>query len=296
MRTSFKHKAMKPAGGTVLATAMLAFMACNRGPSEQEQALMTKSAQLEAEVASRDSLIADMTRSFTDIESNLALIDDREKLLQQNNTDELSLDQRKRITRDIQLMNSLMNESRERIADLTKRLDKSRVESSGLRKKLKELDMMLATRDSSITNMKDELLAKDFKIEQVNEQLTAIELEIARREATIQQLGDELNTAWYAVGTEKELEEFGVIVRSGGVLGLGRTSALNDAATADHFRSVDTRETTRIPLEGKKVELVTEHPKNSYEIVEENEQLAYLQIKDPAAFWKLSKYMVAEVK
>lgn len=296
MRTSFKHTSLKPAGSAVMASALLAFMACNRGPSEQEQALMTKSAQLEAQIASRDSLIEDMTRSFSDIESNLALIDEREKLLQQNNTDELSLDQRKRITRDIQLMNSLMNESRERIADLTKRLDKSRIESSGLRKKLKDLDFMLATRDSSITNMKDQLLAKDFKIEQVNQQLTAIELEIARREATIEQLGDELNTAWYAVGTQKELEENGVITRSGGVLGLGRTAALNDGVSAERFRAVDTRETRRIPLEGKKVELVTEHPNGSYEIVEENEHLAYLEIKDPNSFWKLSKYMVAEVK
>jgi len=237
-----------------------------------------------------------MTRSFSDIESNLALIDDREKLLQKNNTDELSLDQRKRITRDIQLMNSLMNESRERIADLTKRLDRSRVESGGLRKKLKELDQMLAMRDSSITNMKDELLAKDFRIEQVNQQLTAIELEIARREATIEQLGDEMNTAWYAVGTEKELEANGVITRTGGVLGLGRTTELNDSASADRFRSLDTRVTNRIPLEGEKVELVTEHPQNSYEIIEENDHLAYLEIKDPAAFWRLSRYMVAEVK
>ncbi len=293
MKSPFR---LRPAGGTLLAGALLAFMACNRGPSESELALKAESARLQGELQSRDSLIADMTRSFTDIESNLAMIDDREKLLKEGNGAELTLDQRKRITRDIQLMNSLVKESRERIDELSKRLDKSKIESSGLRKKLKELDHQLASRDSAMTDMKDQLLAKDFRIEQVNQQLTAIELEIARREATIEQLGDQLNLAYYAIGTEKELEESGVISRSGGVLGLGRSSDLNTDAMESHFKTVDVRETTRIPLEGKKMELVTEHPNGSYEIVEQDEHLAYLEIKDPVAFWRLSRYMVAEVK
>lgn len=296
MNTRMKMSSLKPTGGALMACALLGFMACDRGPSPEEQALLSRSQQLELELASRDSLIADMTRSFSDIENNLAMMDDREKLLQASSTDELSMDQRQRIARDVQLMNSLMKESRDRIAELTKRLDKSKIESSGLRKKLKDLDMQLAARDSAMTGMKDELLARDFKIEQVNQQLSAIELEIARREATIEQLGDQMNTAYYAVGSEKELEASGVITRSGGVLGLGRTAALNEAATADRFRVLDTRDTKRIPLAGEKLELVTEHPAGSYEVVEENEKLAYLEIKDPEAFWRLSRYMVAEVK
>lgn len=296
MMTHAKRPALRPMGGAVAATALLAFLACNQGPSEGELAARSESARLQAELLGRDSLIADMSRSFGDIEENLALIDAREKLMPDNQTDELTLDQRQRITRDIKLMNSLMVESRERIAELTKRLDKSKIESGTLRKKLKALDQQLAERDSAMLVMKDELLARDFRIEQVNQQLTDIELEIVRREATIEQLGDQLNMAYYAIGTEKELEANGVITRSGGVLGLGRTASLNGAATSDRFRSVDARETKRIPLEGKKVDLVTEHPNGSYEIVEENEHLAYLEIKDPEAFWRLSRYMVAEVE
>lgn len=291
-----KIQSSRPVSGALFVSALFAFTACDRGPSESELAARSESARLQSELVKRDSLIADMTRSFGDIENNLALIDDREKVMRHDNADELSLDQRKRITRDIQLMNSLMKESRDRIAELNKRLDKSKIESSGLRKKLKDLDMQLASRDSAMMSMKDQLLAKDFRIDQVNQQLSDIELEIARREATIEQLGDQMNTVFYAVGTEKELETNGVITRSGGVLGLGRTASLNNAATMDHFKMADARETTRIPLQGEKVDLVTEHPKGSYEIVQQNERLAYLEIKDPEAFWRLSHYMVAEVK
>lgn len=281
------------AGATALVA--LGLVACQSGPTESEKAALAENTRLKTEVQSRDSLIEDMTRSFGDIEHNLALIEDREKLLPPDEAS-LTVDQRQRIMRDIQLMNSLMQESRDRIADLTKRLDKSKVESGSLRKKLKALDAELASRDSALALMKEELLAKDFKIEEVNQRLNAFELEMARREATIEQLGNEMHTAYYAVGSAKELEEKGVVKRDGGVLGIGRSTALNSALASNGLSTIDTRSTDRIPLTGKKVELVTDHPDGSYEIVKEKDKLAYLKIKDADAFWRLSHYLVAEVR
>jgi hypothetical protein len=278
----------------VFALAILG--ACQSGPTEGEMAARSEADQLKNELASRDSLIGEMALSFDDIEKNIALMDDRERLLGESPEGELNMDQRQKIVRDVQLMNGLLKESRERIADLTKRLDKSKVETGGLRKKLKELDLMLATRDSSITSLKEELLARDFQIGQVNEQLSAIELEMAKREAMIEQQTTLMNKAWYAIGTSKELEERGLVTRSGGFIGIGKHSTLSEEATATQFKEVDVRVANRIPLSGKKAKLVTEHPADSFVIVEEGEQLAYLEIKDPAAFWRLSKYMVVEVK
>jgi hypothetical protein len=237
-----------------------------------------------------------MALSFDDIEKNIALMDAREQFLGTGAGGELNMDKRKKIVRDIQLMTGLLHESRDRIAELNKRLDKSKIDASGLRKKLKELDQMLASRDSSINTMKEGLLARDFQIEQMNQQLTAIELEVAKREAFIEQQTNELNAAWYVVGTSKELEERGVVTRSGGIIGIGKTAHLSGDVQQGEFKQVDARQMTRVPLGVKKAHLVSEHPKNSYQIVEEGNELAYLEIQDPAAFWKLSRYMVVEVK
>ncbi|MEO8589587.1 MAG: hypothetical protein ABI432_09475 [Flavobacteriales bacterium] len=272
------------------------FASCATGPSEGELAARAETENLKDQLQSRDSLIGEMALSFDDIEKNIALMDEREKLLGENSQGDLNIDKRKKIVRDLQLMNGLMQESRDRIAELTKRLDKSKIEAGGLRKKLKELDMMLASRDSSIATMKDGLLARDFQIEQVNEQLTAMELEVAKREAFIEQQTNEMNTAWYTIGTSKELEERGVVTSTGGLIGIGKSKELSESVSASQFKQVDVRTTQRVTLEGKKAKLVTEHPKDSYTIVEEGDQLAYLEIKDPAAFWRLSKYMVVEVK
>ena len=286
----------------IIAGALVAVTlpACQTGPSPEElarQEAEAQNAKLQAELQSRDSLISEMTLSFDDIEKNLSLVAEREKLVSTEAAEgEIAMDKRQRIVRDLQLMNGLMEQSRDKIAELNKRLDKSNIEASGLRKKLKELDALLASRDSALTNMKDQLLAKDFQITQVNDQLTAIELEIAKREAIIDQQTVQLNKAYMAMGTLKELEAKGVVTREGGVAGLGRRVALNDDAGKSAFKEVDVRDLHTVALGGEKAVLVTDHPKSSYKIVEEKDQLAYLEIKDPDEFWRLSKYMVVELK
>ena len=130
----------------------------------------------------------------------------------------------------------------------------------------------------------------------MNQQLTAMELEVAKHEAFIEQQTNEMNAAWYVVGTSKELEERGVVTRTGGVIGIGKTAHMSGDVTANEFKQVDVRQVTRVPLGVKKAHLVSEHPKDSYQIVEEGDELAYLEIKDPAAFWRMSRYMVVEVK
>lgn len=284
---------MFPFGIAVLATA------CNQGPSEAEiarDAAVAETARLRSELVMRDSLIGEMTTSFDEIERNIALMDEREKLIAGAHTDEMGLDKRNRIVRDLQLMNGLMSDSRARIAELTGRLDKSKIEASGLRKRLKDLDLQLAQRDSMMTGMKDELLARDFKIEQINEQLSAIELEVAKREAIIRQQEHEINKAYVAMGTYKDLESKGVLVKTGGVIGIGKRTDLSDDANATQFQEVDVRELRKLPLAGEKPKLVTDHPRNSYSIVAAGDELAYLEIKDPQEFWKLSKYLVVEVR
>jgi predicted nucleic acid-binding Zn-ribbon protein len=138
-----------------LTAAVMALAACQRGPSPEELALnesKAENAKLQNELRSRDSLIGDMTLSFDEIERNLSLVEEKEKLVtSEAQGAELGMDKRQKIVRDIQLMNGLMKESRDKIAELEGRLDKSKIEAGGLRKKLKELDEQLAARDVAIT-------------------------------------------------------------------------------------------------------------------------------------------------
>jgi hypothetical protein len=276
--------------------AML-LIACQSGPTPEELAMKAENERLTNDLQSRDSLIGDMTRSFDEIESNIQLMDDREQMIANNTSEQqLSLNKKEKIVRDLQLMNGLMKESRERIKELTARLDRSKIDAKGLRAKLKELDLQLAQRDSAITNMKGDLLARDFRIDQINKNLDSITMVVAKREAVIDQQTAELNKAYYVMGTEEELEAKGVLTKEGGFIGIGKHTELNGEASSTTFTQTDVRDLHRIPVQAKKAELITEHPASSYQMVKEDDMIAYLEIKDADAFWKLSKYAVVEVK
>jgi hypothetical protein len=276
--------------------AML-LIACEKGPSPAELAMKAENERLSHDLQSRDSLIGDMTHSFDEIEANIELMEDREQMIAKNSSEQqLSLNKKEKIVRDLQLMNGLMKESRDRIKELTARLDRSKIDAKGLRAKLKELDLQLAQRDSAITNMKGDLLARDFRIDQINKNLDSITMVVAKREAVIDQQTAELNKAYYVMGTEEELEAKGVLTKEGGFIGIGKHTALNGEASTSTFTQTDVRDLHRIPVRSKKAELMSEHPANSYEMVKEDDMIAYLEIKDADAFWKLSKYAVLEVK
>ncbi len=278
------------------ASAMLLF-ACQSGPTPEELAMKAENERLTHDLQGRDSLIGDMTHSFDEIQANIELMEGREQMIAQNSSEQqLSPNKKDKIVRDLQLMNGLMKESRERIKELTARLDRSKIDAKGLRAKLKELDLQLAQRDSAITNMKGDLLARDFRIDQINKNLDSITMVVAKREAVIDQQTAELNKAFYIMGTEEELEAKGVLTKEGGFIGIGKHAALNGEASAATFTQTDVRDLHRIPVKAKKAELMYEHPASSYEMVKEDDMIAYLEIKDADAFWKLSKYAVVEVK
>jgi len=104
---------------------------------------------------------------------------------------------------------------------------------------------------------------------------------------------NELNTAFYAVGTSKELRDNGVLTKEGGVAGLGGVNKLNTSdLKKDYFTQIDIMRTQEIPLAAKKAKLVTTHPEGSYKLDLASGKLV---ITDANAFWSISKYLVVVV-
>ncbi|MFK7926137.1 MAG: hypothetical protein AB8H47_29585, partial [Bacteroidia bacterium] len=79
----------------------------------------------------------------------------------------------------------------------------------------------------------------------------------------------------------------------GGVIGLGRTAKLAKDFDPNAFTAVDITEFDRIPVDTKKMKVVTAHPPNSYAVNEtEKGQVESLEITDPSKFWAASRYLV----
>jgi len=109
--------------------------------------------------------------------------------------------------------------------------------------------------------------------------------------------GKQLNTYYFTEGTYEELKEKGVIEKEGWVPFKGKVVELNENLPTENFTAIDKREMTSIPIHAKKAAIISEHPEGTYEF-ERNEEglIASLQIKNPDEFWKISKYLVVEVK
>nr|MBD3621444.1 hypothetical protein [Sunxiuqinia sp.] len=169
-----------------------------------------------------------------------------------------------------------------KIASLTETVNDQSAEMDALRRVIEEKDMMVADLNEKVETMEFEIAKQTDTI--------ASKLNVIDRKTT------ELNTAHIAYGTYKELKEKGLLTKEGGFFWIGQNKTIQENFDDEYFTELDIRETKTIPLHSKRATVISEHPANSYTMIEEDGQIAYLQIEDPQEFWKISKYAIIEVK
>jgi len=109
---------------------------------------------------------------------------------------------------------------------------------------------------------------------------------------------NQINTAYYVIGTEKELKEKEIISKKGGFIGIGRVEQMMEDVDEGLLTRIDIRRQTVFPIDAKKVKLVTTHLSDSYIIRKNKDTKRYysFEITKPEVFWKTSKFLVVSVK
>ncbi|MDY0100255.1 MAG: hypothetical protein RBR81_13760 [Bacteroidales bacterium] len=245
----------------------------------------------------RDSMLNDWLVTFDEIEKNLRMIREKEKIITVNSAgSEISKSKRDQILEDIRSINSLLEENKNKIARLNSQLKKSGNTIAGLQSRVNELEASVMKQETEITLLKASLDNKDFEIGQLNSKVVALNDTLTMREEIIGEQIYKLNQAFMVSGTFRDLKEKGLLSKEGGFLGIGRKESLADNFADSIFTEIDITQITTIPVNSRKVKLVTEHPANSYELIKESEdQIASIAIVDPEEFWKVSKYAVVEI-
>jgi len=254
--------------------------------------------ELATQLSRRDSIINEWVLAFNEIESDIKKITARENMLSlQSMNPEISKDKKKEIMKEIQLIRDMIEQNKKKIASLNTQLHNSGIKIASLQTRIDTLDANIAQRDQEVVALKMELVDRNFEIGQLSEKVGTLEVAIADSSSKIGKQTAEMNKAFVVSGTYKDLKEKGLLIKEGGVLGLGKKESLQENFTNDNlFSRIDITETRTIPVNSKTAKLVTEHPANSYEMVKDDaNKIAYIEIKDPATFWKISKYAVVEV-
>lgn len=257
----------------------------------------TQKTSLTETITSRDSVISEWITTFDDIEKNIAMIKEKQKVITVNSSNtEISKDKRQQVLEDISYINTLLEQNKKKIASLTAQLKNSGGTIKALQIKITGLEATMKQNEAEISELKTALVDKKFEVDQLNTQMTVLNDTLAKKDEKISVQTNELNKAFYAVGTFKELKEKGLLTKEGGFIGLGKTKSLTGNFKDDAFTRIDITKAEFIIVDAKSAKLISEHPAGSYEFVRDaDKKIKSIDIKDPAQFWKISKYAVVEI-
>jgi hypothetical protein len=248
-------------------------------------------------ITARDSTISDWITTFDEIEKNIALIKEKEKIISVNSSDaELSMNKKEQVLEDIKYINALLEQNKKRIASLNAQLKRTGGTIKALENKISELEASMKQSENEISELKASLISKKFEIEQLNIQMTGMQNTLVKKDEEITNQTNEINKAFFACGTYKELKAKGLLTKEGGFIGLGKTKTLLGNFSDSTFIQIDITVTKSIPVNSKSAKLISDHPTTSYKFIRnKDKKIEYIEIIDPVQFWKISKYAVVEI-
>ena len=276
----------------ILTLFSLGFAACNNKTEEVNtlaDSLSNVNDGLKMVVTEKDASIESFIVAFNEIQENLTEVKAKQKMISTNSSDaELKKNMKEQIIDDIQSINELMDKNKQKISNLRSKLEKSNGKVDELEKMITFLTTQLEERDLEIVDLKNQL-------ERLNIEVTESTAKYEEKTEESDQKTAQLNTAYYAIGTSKELKEKGVLTKEGGFIGLGKTKKLAGDFNKNYFTKVDILQNKSFSLNAKKAKLITTHPSSSYKI-EGVKTADKLTILNPQEFWGASKYMVLVIE
>jgi chromosome segregation ATPase len=278
---------------------VIAATSCKEKEKKQIELLTKENQALRSETRAKDSTINGFFQMLNEIESNLAQIKEKERIISKNTTagTELKQDVRDQINEDIKTINDLMAKNKRSIQYLNNKLKESNLKSVELEKMIAQANQTIQERDAEISVLKDKLTQMNFSITVLNAQVDTLNTQKAQLTETVSKQVETINTAYYAFGTKKELELNKIIDKTGGFLGLGKTSKLKDDFDKTYFTKADISTLTTVQLSAKKAKIITVHPTDSYKLVVNQEGIfERIEILDATKFWSASKYLVIIVE
>jgi len=273
---------------------------CNQKKIERLQA---QNDSLMAVTSQKEANLNEFVAAFNEIEANLDSIKRKEMIIDKSaKAGEVKGSQKEQIKSDIAYIYNLQLKNRQMVAEMNEKLKKTTRHSADLQKMVDNLNKSITEKDQQIASLTDQLgkmniEVKDLttKVGNLNDTVTNLSQESRHRQQVIEEKTAQLNTAYYVIGTARELKDKKIITPSGGFIGIGRSKGVTSDLDMSIFTKVDITKTSEIPINKKKVTIISTHPKNSYKI--EGEKTAdKLVITDPSQFWSISKVLVIQVR
>ncbi len=251
----------------------------------------------------KDSNIADFVTTFNEVEANLDSIKRLEKVISQSaKAGEVKGSRKEQIKSDINYIYDLLQKNRKLVAELSMKLRKSNKHAAELQKMIDNLNQSIDEKNTQIAQLSDELSKLNIQVKDLNVKVADLNTNVSnlsadnqKKQAEIDAKTEALNTAYYVIGTNRELKDKKIITGAGGFIGIGRTKNILADLNMNDFTKVDITKVNEIPIMKKKITLVTSHPNGSYRL-EGDKSVDKIVIVNAKEFWSLSKVLVVVAK
>jgi hypothetical protein len=270
------------------------------GPSDDEILAVQ---QAEDAGMARDSLENELVETMDEINRNLDVIKEKQGMISlEGNSEDIS--KKTEILHNISIINDLIDANRRKIDELTIQAKKLGKEKSALARIAEQTRARIKKQEEEIADLKARLEQESYKVEDLNRKLDEVRSDNEALQAEAEmllkgnaELEKNLNKAYFTYGTSQQLAEKGIVEKKGGLFGLGSKDALTSAYFKNKasFTELDLRETSTIPIQGKKPLLLTSHPQGSYQLKSEGDY-SQLVIIDAGDFWSTSRFLIIEVR
>ncbi|MCS6969266.1 MAG: hypothetical protein RMJ44_11580 [Cytophagales bacterium] len=264
--------------------------ACSNVDSAEYEKLKRENEELVAKIRKDSLYIAGLNKEMDELYANLDTMRAREERIRQTiakmqtgnmsgREGSLTIDQ------SFEELERINKENKAKIAQLQNKLAAAGKENAMLKKMIDELQKTIQDKDAQIKDLQATIAALQDEIAGLKSRYAAEVEERERTQAALVETQAELYSAFYAIGTRRELEQRGII----DVRGLFKQNRdLSANIDESKFTRIDSRTTNEILIgnyRAKRVELVPEKPASSYQLVESGNQLI-LKITDPQSFWR----------
>ncbi len=281
-----------------LAAVTVLFSSCKQKELEQAQHV---SDSLQAIVDSKDDEINALFDMLNQIEDNLAMVSAKYSSVQElkRNGTEGNYNVKGEITEQIANIEEMLAANKKKIAELNSKIKGLSDKNTQLEEFVAKLETRVASQEEQISSLMAELEQNKVVIKNLNQNVSDLTAANQQKDETIARQTADANRAYFIVGSYNELKEMGIVSKSGGFIGIGKRQSVTTSMATEQFTMIDRTKVTTITVNRKNAEVISNHPKESYELVmDENDEsvVAYLRILNTNQFWQYTKFLVISTK
>lgn len=254
-------------------------------------------AQLSQEYSQAQNFNDSLLLLMGDIYTGLDSINMQEQLLYAPGAGD-NVNRRAEIQANLAAIRARLNANRRLLTEMQGKLNASNQKNTVQAKTIAQLQARIDAQEKRIAELQNQLNDANAQIGQLNTQVAEtqeqVKAETAAKEEAQQQAtetANELNTVYFAIGTNKELKKQGLLEKKF----LGATKVMKGEFNTSYFTKADKRTLTTIPTSGKKVKIWTNMPAGSYQIVNDANGTQSIKITSPERFWQYSPYLIIQI-